>query len=59
MRHGKYLPEESSKYITEKQLLLIQANQIFTMDQDKVVFRVCVKPPRKLVLVQKLLAYLK
>jgi len=29
------------------------------MDQDKVVFRVCVKPPRKLVLVQKLLAYLR
>ena len=58
-RSGKFLPEESSKYITEKQLLLIQANHIFTMDQSQVVFRVCVKPPRKLVLVQKLLSYLK
>ena len=31
-RCGKYLPEESSKYKTEKQLLLIQQNKIFCMD---------------------------
>ena len=29
------------------------------MTQQQVVFRVCVKPPTKLVLVQKLVAYLK
>jgi len=57
-RCGKYLPEESSKYITEKQLLLIQQNKIFCMDQSQVIFRVCVKAPRKLVLVHKLLTYL-
>lgn len=58
-RNGRYLPEESSKYITEKQLLRIQQKQIFAMEQSQVVFRVCVKPPKKLVLVHKLLNYLK
>jgi hypothetical protein len=58
VRHGKLLPEYSSKYITEKQLLMIQANEIFSMDQVQVIFRLCVKPPSKLVLVQKLLKYL-
>jgi hypothetical protein len=33
VRHGKCLPEYSSKYITEKQLLMIQANEIFSVDQ--------------------------
>ena len=57
-RCGKYLPDENSKYITEKQLLLIQQTQIFAMDQSQVVFRVCVRPPSKEVLVKKLLGYL-
>jgi len=50
-RYGKYLPEESSKYVTEKQLLMIQQAAVFSLDQNQVVFRVCVKPPSKLVLV--------
>lgn len=50
-RYGKFLPEESSKYVTEKQLLLIQQAAVFSLDQTQVVFRVCVKPPSKLVLV--------
>jgi len=58
-RNGKYLPEESSKYVTEKQLQLVQYNKIFNMDQSQVAFRVCVKTPSKLVLVQKLLIYLR
>jgi hypothetical protein len=57
-RCGKFLPEENSKYVTEKQLLLIQQNQIFAMDQSQVVFRVCVRPPSKQVLIQKLMGYL-
>jgi hypothetical protein len=57
-RSGKYLPEESSKYVTERQLLMVQQKQIFSLDQTQIVFRVCVKPPSKLVLVQKLLGYL-
>ena len=58
-RYGKYLPEESSKYITEKQLKLIQEGKIFTLEQAQVVFRKCVTPPSKLILVQKLLSYLR
>ncbi len=57
-RHGKCLPEYSSKYVTEKQLMLIQQNKIFSMDQSQVVFRLCCKPPTKLVLIAKLLKYL-
>ena len=53
------MPEESSKYVTEKQLQLIQFNKIFNLEQQQVVFRVCATPPSKLVLVQKLLQYLK
>ena len=53
------MPEESSKYITEKQLQLIQHSKIFSLDQTQVIFRVCATPPNKLVLVQKLLQYLK
>jgi hypothetical protein len=30
-RHGKYLPDFSSKYVTEKQLLAVQQNKIFSM----------------------------
>jgi len=50
-RYGKYLPEESSKYITEKQLQLVQFGKIFSLDQTEVIFRVCCTPPSKLVLV--------
>jgi hypothetical protein len=57
-RCGKFLPDENSKYVNEKQLILIQQNNIFNMDQSQVVFRVCVKPPSKQVLVEKLLVYL-
>ncbi len=57
-RHGRYLPEYSSKYITEKQLLLVQQNKIFALNQSQVVFKLCVKPPSKLVLIQKLVKYL-
>jgi hypothetical protein len=57
-RCGKFLPDPNSKYVTEKQLLLVQRAQIFAMEQSQVVFRVCVKPPSKEVLVQKLLGYL-
>ena len=32
VRNGKFLPEYSSKYITEKQLLLIQKNEIFALN---------------------------
>ena len=50
-RCGKYLPEESSKYVTEKQLILVQKGQIFALEQEQVVFRICVKPPSKELLV--------
>jgi hypothetical protein len=32
VRNGAFLPEYSSKYITEKQLLLIQKNEIFAIN---------------------------
>lgn len=57
-RHGKYLPDFSSKYVTEKQLLAVQQNKIFSLTQAQVVFRICVKPPSKMILVQKLMSYL-
>jgi len=50
-RCGKYLPDESSKYVTEKQLILVQKGQIFALEQEQVVFRICVKPPSKELLV--------
>jgi hypothetical protein len=33
-RCGKFLPDENSKYVNEKQLLLIQKNDIFNIDQS-------------------------
>ena len=44
--------------MTEKQLVLIQQNKVFSMDQAQVVFRLCCKAPSKLVLIAKLLKYL-
>ncbi len=38
--------------------MLIQQNKIFSMDQVQVIFRLCCKPPTKLVLILKLLKYL-
>ena len=32
VRHGKYLPEQTSKYVTESQLKSVQLNTIFNLD---------------------------
>ena len=58
VRNGKFLPEFSSKYINEKMLVMIEQGKVFTLSQEQIIFRVCVKAPSKLVLVQKLHQYL-
>jgi hypothetical protein len=51
VRNGKFLPEFSSKYINEKMLGMIEQGKVFTLSQEQVIFRICVKAPSKLVLV--------
>jgi hypothetical protein len=58
VRNNKFLPQFSSKFINGDTLSLIEQGKIFNLTQDQVVFRVCVKPPSKLVLVQKFNKYL-
>ena len=58
VRNRKYLPQFSSKFINGDSLHLIEQGKIFSLNQEQVVFRVCVRPPSKLVLVQKLQKYL-
>ena len=53
-RNGAYLPDLSSKFITEKMLTQITLGKVFRLPQDKVIFRICTHPPQKMVLIAEL-----
>jgi len=59
MRQGLYMPAFSSKFICEKTITSMKKLQTLAIRQDQVVFRVCMNPPTKQVLLQKLENYLK
>ncbi len=53
-RNGAYVPELSSKFVTEKTLTLMTTGKIFSLPQNKVVFRICTRQPQKMYLVLEL-----
>ena len=59
MREGVFLPDYSSKFVNMPTLLLVKEGKIFKIMQSQVVFKVCMTPPVKQVLVKKMEAYLK
>jgi hypothetical protein len=59
IRQGLYLPAFSSKFMCEKVITQMKNREILAIRQDQVVFRVCMNPPTKNVLLQKLENYLK
>jgi hypothetical protein len=54
MRSGTFLPDYSSKYINMPMLRNIKDGKVLKIKQEQVVFRVCMTPPSKQVLVQKM-----
>lgn len=54
-----FLPAFSSKFMCEKAITQIKQGEILAIRQNQVVFRVCMNPPTKNVLIQKLEHYLK
>ena len=59
VRSGFVLPELDSKFISCDNLISIQAKKIFGLKVEDVVYRQCVTPPSKQVLLEKLDFYLK
>ena len=59
MRNGVFLPDYTSKFVNMPTLLLIKEGKIFRIMQHQIVFKVCMTPPVKQVLVKKMEAYLK
>ena len=59
MREGVFLPDYTSKFVNMPTLLLIKEGKIFKIMQHQVIFKVCMTPPVKQVLVKKMEAYLK
>ena len=58
VRSGFVLPELDSKFVSSDNLIGIQAKKIFGLKVDDVVYRQCVTPPSKQVLLDKLNHYL-
>jgi hypothetical protein len=59
IRLGAFLPAFTSKFVNERVITQIKNKELLSIRQEQVVFRVCMTPPKKLVLVQKLEHYLK
>ena len=57
-RNGMCCPNINSKFVNKESLSAMYMGKIFNMRQQDVVYRECVKPPSKLVLIQKFLKYL-
>ena len=57
-REGYYVPAISSRFVNKRTLNMMYRGEIFSLRQKDVVYRECVKPPTKLVLVQKYEQYL-
>ena len=58
VRSGFVLPELDSKFVSCDNLVSIQAKKIFGLRVEDVVYRQCITPPNKQVLVDKLNYYL-
>ena len=58
VRSGFVLPELDSKFVSSENLNNIQAKKIYGLRVEDVVYRQCVTPPNKQVLVDKLNHYL-
>ena len=59
VRSGFVLPDLESKYVSSDNLIAIHNKKIFGLRVEDVVYRQCVTPPSKQVLVDKLNHYLK
>ena len=59
IRQGLFLPAFTSKFINEKTITQVKNHEILCIRQEQVCFRVCMTPPSKLVLVNKLEQHLK
>ena len=59
IREGYFLPAFSSKFINENMITAMKNLEIIAIKQQQVVFRVCLTPPTKFVLIKKLESYLK
>ena len=57
-RDGMCCPALNSKFANKESLSAMFTGKIFRLRQEDVIYRECVKPPTKLVLVQKFLKYL-
>ena len=53
------MPAFNSKFISEKTITSMKKFQTLAIKQEQVVFRVCMAPPTKQILLQKLENYLK
>ena len=58
-REGYCVPALSSKFVNKITLNQMYTGKIFCLRQEDIVYRECVKPPSKLVMVQKLEKYLR
>ena len=58
IRDGYFLPKLSSKFVNQKVLQQMRDKKIYSVYQRQVVFRICVSPPPKQVLLQKFHQYL-
>ena len=59
IRQGLFLPAFTSKFINEKTITAVKNRELLCIRQDQVTFRICMTPPSKLVLINKLEQYLK
>ena len=58
MREGVFLPDYTSKFVNMPTLVLIKEGKIFRIMQHQVVFKICMTPPVKQILVKKMEQYL-
>ena len=58
LRDGYFLPKLNSKFVNQKVLQLIRDKKVFSIFQRQVIFRICVSPPQKQILLQKFHQYL-
>ena len=58
VRNGYVLPDLDSKFVSSDNLISIQAKKLYGLKVNDVIYRQCVTPPSKQVLVDKLTIYL-
>ncbi len=58
IREQFLVPDFHSKYVNRETLLQMYTGEIFSIKTPQLIFRNCARPPQKLVLAQKMEAYL-